>query len=148
MITLEQIIYVLPILGLTASIFYYTIAIRNQNKTRQAQLFMSIYQTRNKHENMVRWYELSSWAWEDLDDFVGKYITDANPDMKSLPAEQFATYDGIGLLVKDKMVDVNTVFQLMSEPIVVMWYKFETIIKGFREEEEVGLNYFENFFNI
>ena len=136
---------VLTGLSITASIIYYASVLRNQNKTRQTQLFMQIYQTRNEHENMVRWYELSSWEWEDLDDFRRKYQTDASPEIKVLPAEQFATYDGIGLLVKDRLVDVNTVFQLMSEPIVVMWFKFETVIKGFRRETEVGTNYFENF---
>ena len=119
---------------------YYALQIRNQNLTRRAQLFMQIYQTRNNHDNMVRWFELTSWEWEDLDDFVRKYRTDASPEIKALPYEQFATYDGLGMLVKDKMVDVNTVFQLMSKPIVVMWYKFETVIKGWRQDEEVGVN--------
>jgi len=145
MVDYQTISIVLTGIGLMIALTYYALQIRNQNLTRQTQLFMQIYQTRNKHDNMVRWFELTSWEWEDLDDFVRKYRTDASPEIKALPYEQFATYDGLGMLVKDKMVDINTVFQLMSEPIVVVWYKFETVIKGWRQEEEVGVNYFENF---
>jgi len=48
------------------------------------------------------------------------------------------------MLVKDKLVDVHSVFQLMSEPISQCWYKFETVIKRLRQGQS-GLNYMENF---
>ena len=129
-------------IGLAA--FYYIMTLRNQQQNRQAQLFMQIYQTRNNHDNMVRWMELNSWEWEDLDDWVRKYGAEASPEIRALPYEQFATYDGLGLLVKDNMVDVNTVYQMMGEPIVVMWYKFETIVKWIRNGAS-GASYLEHF---
>ena len=38
MITLEQVLYVLPLLGLTISLFYYGMILRNANKTQQIAL--------------------------------------------------------------------------------------------------------------
>jgi len=72
--------------GLIVAITYYSFQIRNQNKTRQAQLFMRIYQDRNKHENMVRWFTLMNWTWEDYDDWLQKY-DNAEPEIASLPYE-------------------------------------------------------------
>ena len=145
MVDYQTISVVLTGLGLMIALIYYALQIRNQNKTRQAQLFMQIYQTRNTHENMVRWFKLGTWKWNDFEDWRRKYGTDVDPEIQALPYEQFATYDGIGMLVKNRMVDVNTVFLLLSEPIVVIWYKFETVIKNLRLEAEVGENYMSSF---
>jgi len=145
MVDYQTISVVLTGLGLMIALIYYALQIRNQNKTRQAQLFMQIYQTRNTHENMVRWFKLDTWKWNDFEDWKRKYGADVDPEIQALPYEQFATYDGIGMLVKNRMVDVNTVFQLLSEPIVVIWYKFETVINNLRLEAEVGENYMGSF---
>ncbi len=144
MVDYQTLSIVLTGTGMIIALIYYALQIRNQNKTRQAQLFMQIYQSRNTHDNMVRWVELNSWEWEDTDDWMRKYGAEASSEIRALPYEQFATYDGIGLLVRDKMLDVNIVFQLMSEPIVVMWYKFETIVKWIRNGAS-GVSYLEHF---
>lgn len=36
MITLDQVIYVLPLLGIMVSILYYAMVLRNSNRTRSA----------------------------------------------------------------------------------------------------------------
>lgn len=43
MVTLETILDAVPALGIIVALVYYTLTIRNQNRTRQAQLFMNIY---------------------------------------------------------------------------------------------------------
>ena len=50
MVSFEQFVYVVPMLALAASISYYAIVLRNQNRTRQAQLFMSFYDTLRSQE--------------------------------------------------------------------------------------------------
>lgn len=112
-------------------------------ETRQAELFMHIYETEKNHENSVRWFKLDSWEWEDLDDWHRKYGKGASPEIEALPYEQFSIYDGLGMLVKEKMVDVNTVFNMMGSGIVIIWYKFETIIRWNRET--IGACFFEHF---
>lgn len=44
-------------------------------------------------------------------------------------------YEGIGVLVKRKLIDVNLVDDLMSGFILRSWEKIEPIIKEFRERE-------------
>ena len=40
--TLDRVIYCIPLLGVTVSILYYAMVLRNANRTRSAQLFMSL----------------------------------------------------------------------------------------------------------
>lgn len=71
---------------------------------------------------------------------------DVEPEIASVSIAQFSYYDGIGLLVKNRMIEVGTVFQLMSAPIISLWFKCETVIKGMRTMENgPGMNYMENF---
>ena len=128
MVSLELIVYVVPILGLTASIFYYAMVLRNQNKTRQAQLFMQIYQEMISPEKFRIMNELTNMEWEDYDDFMRKYSSDKNPDIWSKRYSHWYRFNGIGLLVKDGLIDVDRVYELTNEMIIWQWEKFSDII--------------------
>lgn len=46
------------------------------------------------------------------------------------------------MLVQDKMVDLETVSRMMSNSVVIAWYRYETIIKGLRAMQNgPGPNY-------
>jgi len=134
-------------LGLIVSILYYTFTLQNANKTRKTQLFTQIYRERYNPENIQRWWEMMSWNWEDWDDYYGRYGGfEVDPELSAISVSQFSYYDGLGLLVKNNMVDILTVFQLMSAPIVSLWLKYETIIEGMRNMDGgPGENYMESF---
>jgi hypothetical protein len=44
MVSFESILDVVPAVGVIMALVYYTLTIRNQNRTRQAQLLMSLYE--------------------------------------------------------------------------------------------------------
>ncbi|MFC1803065.1 hypothetical protein ACFL0D_03755 [Thermoproteota archaeon] len=91
MITVEQIIYVLPVLALTASILYYTMNLRNANKTqqmqletRQVQMFMTISGTRGSPEFQKLIYRVTFLDdWKDLEDYYERYGPENNLDAYS-----------------------------------------------------------------
>lgn len=73
MVDYQTISIVLTGLGLMIALIYYSMQIRNQNKTRQAQLFMQIYD-RWLDPDFLRYYVRSyKMEYEDLDDFNEKY---------------------------------------------------------------------------
>jgi len=147
MVSFEFLAIILTGIGLIASILYYTFTLQNANKTRQAQLFSQIYQARYNQDYIQRWWEIMSWDWKDFDDYYSKYGGfDVDPEIAAVSIAQFSYYDGLGLLVKNRMVDVETVFQLMSAPIISLWFKCETVIKGMRVMENgPGMNYMDSF---
>ena len=85
MIALDLVIYVLPLIGITVSILYYAMVLRNANRTRSAQLFMSLHSAMTDPEGMSSFMETMYMEWEDYADFERKYGSDTNP--KAYPQE-------------------------------------------------------------
>ena len=133
MITLDQLIYVIPILALTVSIFYYALVLRNQNRTRQTQLFMNLF-TQIRSKDFVRdTRELSSWHWSDFNDFRRKYGSRADKEANTLFHSTANFFDGIGVLVSHNEINPKLVEELMSSWIIWFWEKFGDIIKEYRK---------------
>ena len=147
MIELSTIRDLVAIASFIIALTYYILNIQNQRETRKTQLFTQIYRERYNPENIQRWWEMMSWEWEDYDDYYRKYGGfGLDPELSAISVAQFSYYDGLGLLVRNNMVDVLTVFQLMSSPIIAIWFKFETVLKAMRAMENgPGENYMESF---
>ena len=88
MVQIESLPLVLTGLGLTVSIFYYTMVLRNANKTqqlhletRQAQLFIQIY---NKFTdvNFMKNFNIAmkKISWLNFGDYTNKYNTEENQE--------------------------------------------------------------------
>jgi hypothetical protein len=122
-------------LSIAASILYYASVLRNQNKTqqmqletRQAQLFMFIYDRWSSPEYTRHFYALQEWEWADYEDFLEKYGGRKNPDVY-IHFNQMASFlEGIGVLVKRELVDPILVDDLISYVVITFWEKFGSII--------------------
>jgi hypothetical protein len=135
MVQIENLPLVLTGLGLIASILYYTMTLRNANKTqkqqletRQAQLFMPLHSTYYSDEYLKAWAEIMKWEYKDYDDYMSKYGGEANPDAYLMYRKVFGYLEGTGVLVKRGLIDPYFVDDLMSGMIVSYWDKFKPII--------------------
>jgi hypothetical protein len=126
---IEYLPLVLTGLGLIVSILYYAMVLRNQNKTRQAQLFMQLYQKYITKEWWADGWELFQMEWEDFDDFARKYDSIVNMDNFTKRYVSWYFFDGIGLLLKKNLVDKEMIYYLMGGYGAIWnWLKFEHII--------------------
>ena len=132
-ITLQIIRDIVTIFGVLAGFTYYVLNVRNSQRiqkmtleTRQAQLFMQIYNRWADREMTKMEYEFQEWQWNDYDDYVRKYESDVNS--LSLRTTIGKYYEGIGVLVKRGLVDPTFVDDLMSTGILRYWEKFEPIV--------------------
>ena len=103
-------------------------------ETRQAQLFMALYE----HYNSIDYKKQAGrvyfqWEWSDIDDFMAKYGPEGDPDNYAVFSSVTSFYDGIGVLVKNGLVDLNLVSDIMSGSITRIWEKNEPAIRGIRE---------------
>ena len=71
---------VLTGLGLTASIIYYAMVLRNANKTqqmqletRQTQLFLELHGTDTEEQINQIITLIQTWNWDSMDDYYSKY---------------------------------------------------------------------------
>ena len=131
MVDYQTISIVLTGVGMIIALTYYSLQIRNQNRTRQAQLFMSIYQSMNTSEGLE--------AGQVILDVKMKTVEDLNrlgEDREKYKAwNWFGNFlEGIGVLVKDNLVDIGHVAQLVSGLILWYWEEYGEVIKAAREE--------------
>ena len=132
---IEDLPLVLTGLGLTASILYYTLTLRNTNKTRQTQIFMNLYEVYRSVEFRRLWYGTSSWSWTSYDDFMFKYGWETNPEAFSVVHAILGYFEGVGMLVKRGEIDIALVEDLLDFPAVNIWNRFKDFVYGGREQQ-------------
>ena len=141
----------LQTLGLLVGIFYYIMTLRNQRKnqeisirnqelaleTRQAQLFMNIYDRRvNSPEFDALQHRIEALRWKDWDEYkvLFDYTNPETRDNHLAMSTIMYFYEGVGVLVKSNLVDIRLIAQLMSGSVMGFWEKVESIVEGGREE--------------
>ena len=162
MVELDTMLSILQTISIIIGVFYYIMTLQNSNKTqqlalkaqeltmkaqlqsadtRQAQLFMYMYERWSSPELMKQWYELNySWDWTDYEEFNSAMLG---------TQERYVTYgiiarffEGVGVLVKKGLVDANLVDDLISYHLMYFWEKFgERYIMELRRRENIPQAY-------
>jgi hypothetical protein len=117
---------------------YYIMTLRVQQRnmkatleTRQAQFLMSLYQRWSDAEYQENFFfAMFKMNWYDYEDFTRKYPADSKENLQFFTL--FAVYKGIGLLVEQNLVEVDTVAKLLGGDLIPCWEKFKPIILEFR----------------
>jgi len=110
MVDVQTVSVVIAITGLVIGLIYYTLILRNANRTRQATLWMQLYSLYINQQVLEMSLEvLTQWEWTDLDDFEGKYGPKTNAKAYSMWLALSNYFEGIGMLVKKGLIDVDMV---------------------------------------
>ena len=122
-------------IGLMVSVLYYTFTLQNANKTqqqqletRQAQLYMQVFNKFETRENIDILMDLLEWNFSDYDDFQRKYGKESNPEAYSKWIYYINLYEGLGPLVREGYLDIRMIALLMSGGIKAIWEMSEPII--------------------
>ena len=140
--TLQSLLTYLTLVSVPVGVFYHIMTLRNtrrnqelQLETRQAQLFMQITNKWSDLEFKRIARGILSWEWEDFDDFERRYIDD---EENVLAWTTLGSYlEGVGVLVKNGLIDVGLVDDLFSAYIIRYWEKFESVEVETRERYNV-----------
>jgi hypothetical protein len=134
-ITYQIFLSTLQTIALVVGIVYYLIIMRNsqraqqqQLETRQAQLFMQVY-NQYTMEKYKQWLEINTWEWEDYEDFQAKYSAlESAQNLSSIRS----WLEGLGVLVKSGLVPIEIVALFMTGTIRRYWEKFGPLTLEFR----------------
>jgi len=142
-ITYQMVLSTLQTLGILVGIYYYVMTLRNQRKnqelaleTRQAQLFMNIY---DRRINNPDWDEINhriqGLRWKDWDEYQAlfDYTNPETRDNHMAMSTMMTFYVGVGVLVKSNLVDIRLIAQFMSRSTKVFWEHVEPIVEEGRE---------------
>lgn len=84
---------------------------------------MKLYERWSDKDFQRRWMDVVyNWEWKDYDDFEMKYGS-SNIEAFSSSFSVSAFFEGIGVLVKRKFIDIGLVDDLMSTSILWYWEK-------------------------
>jgi len=138
MVDLQTLSVILAATSVVIAATYYILTLRNTRLTRQAQLFMQLYQNFTSQELHKNHLELLNYEWDDYDDFERKYGSDTNLESYSKRASLWLWFNGIGLLVEKGLVDPEMVYFTAGNQALWTWAKFESIIKEISERYNVS----------
>ena len=130
---IEYLPLVLTGLGLTASILYYTITLRNANKTRQAQFLMQIYNKFDTSEKQNAYTEVLNWEWRTFDEFWKKYSITEKPEAWKDLLSLLMFYEGLGTLIKTRKLPIDDIYLMMGGLSIMLWEKFVPIFDSIRD---------------
>jgi len=133
MIDIYEISAVLAAAGVIIGVVYYVLDMRHQRQERHTDLLVRIVPWINISSNELQQAIIKTLKIEynDYDDFVKRY-----GDLHSEKPEQAAIlavanyFEGIGILVRRKLVDIDLVYDFWGPDINTIWNKLKPIIEG------------------
>jgi len=142
-ITYQMVLSTLQTIALIVGIAYYLFIMRNsqrnqqhQLETRQAQLYMTLFNTINNQNIWRHWNEIREYQFTDYDDFMDKYGPVNNPEAYDKYVKVLWLFTEMGVLVQEGYITVEHVGNLMEYTPIRAWRKFGPII-----EKERGKRY-------
>ena len=149
MVQIEFLPIVLTGIGLIVSILYYASVLRNQNKTRESQLFMQIFQNMNTERFWATWIELLSAEIESYDEYLEKYDSTVNREHFAKRTQMWYNYHAIGDLLRRGVISVEVVENIVGPSAIAIWYVWRDIIKeiGVQNGMPTIFNGFEYLYN-
>jgi hypothetical protein len=126
---LQSVSYIAGALGVCIAAVYYVINMRTTLQTRQAQLFMQIYDRMSQPElsaiiNDIRY----NMHWTDTEDFWRKFGAETNITEYSRVASVGNYFKGIGVLLKKGLIDKMFIYDLLSSPLKLYWERLGPVI--------------------
>ena len=76
--------------------------------------------------------EILNLTWDSFDDWQEKYGRDADPVIYAKAFTIWQFFNGVGLMLKDGLVPVRTIYEYMGFSIIIQWTKWEKILVELR----------------
>jgi len=121
--------YMVAATGVLIAAIYYIVNMRTTLQTRQAQLFMQLYD---------RWtFDIGEKFWDFLDDEMKtaeEYMEKLSKDKEFRKRTSILSryHEGVGVLVRFGLLDIRYIAYLASWPTRMYWEKYKPIIEDVR----------------
>jgi hypothetical protein len=121
--------------GVFAAAIYYMLQLRHQNKVRKTEMVMRLYSAWQSKELSDATLKVWNLEFKDYNDFVKKYGPwYSETEVYSAFRMVCIFFDGIGILLLRKLVDIEMVSSILLMPITTTWEKVRLLIEGGRRQ--------------
>jgi hypothetical protein len=117
--------------GVLVAAAYYVLQMRHQTKLRQTDMVMRLYTTFGSPEFQKASLKMRDMELADYDDYRKRYESDVESKTAWLSVAAF--FEGIGVLVHKKLIDISLVDDLFSTPVIIGWEKIEHLVESERK---------------
>jgi hypothetical protein len=139
---LQSVSYIAGASGVCVAAIFYVLNLRISQKnqeisqrnmkttleTRKLQFVTSITNQLLSEEGQKRFGELLNMEWKDYDDFEKKYGSDYNMDNYAKRMSVWNTYNTLGMLVREKLIEPEVLYSITGTNPLLMWSKFKDLI--------------------
>ena len=129
MVDITEISAVVAAAGVLVGVVYYVFDMRNQTKLRQTDLIMRIYATFESIEFQTAILRTTDLKFTRNREDYEKFGPDAKAAFNSINL----FFEGLGILVKRKLINMDMVDDLASTDIIWIWERHRPTIEGARE---------------
>jgi len=140
MVDIQTISIVIASASVVAGVTYYALQLRHQArarqdmvKARQADLLMRLHSAFSTKEMVEAALKYMSSEYKDYDDFVEKYgLPFAEGQVQTVFFMIGMFFEGIGILLKNKLVQLDLVTDLFA--VEMLWLKMKPLAEGLRKQ--------------
>jgi hypothetical protein len=127
MVDIQTVSIAIASTSVVAGVIYYALQIRQQTKTRQTDLVIRLYTTFASKEMRQTWERITTREYMDFNTYREKFgLSDVN--------EIGWFFEGVGVLLYRKLIDIAVVDDLFSSPIKISWEKMKPVAEGERKQ--------------
>jgi len=125
---LQSTSYIAGALGVCIAAAYYIINLRVSQRALKINMTNSLLQSYASEEGQRRWIDLMNMKWSNYDEFERKYGSDDHPDKFAMRQSVFINFNSMGHLLKQGLVDRETIYNVTTMGAPWIWAKFKPII--------------------
>jgi len=148
--SIQTISAVVAVIDVIVGVVFTVLELRNLVKTRQTDLVIRLYSTYGSKEIREAVLRVFGMEFKDYNDFVKKHglLTSETPVNIALTTVGIF-YEGVNVLLRRKLVDIDLVTDLFSESVKMVWKKMKPIAEGTRKQLDYQqlFEWFEYLYN-
>ncbi len=129
-VTLQTLLTYLTLISVPVGVFYYISTLRNQNRARKTQLYLQMVNKFSQSDYLEAQGKFNDLEWSTAEDLLEYW---RNPEGRKTIGTLGSWYEGIGVLVKENLLDIRVVALFMTGLVTGFWDKFIPIIDEARE---------------
>ncbi len=136
--------------GLLIAAIYYALQIRHQDKMRHLDLFMRLYSTWGSGDMLNAHRRFMALEVENYDSWVKKHGSLTEPSQINTDLDRIGWFFNLmGFLVKEKIVHIKLVDELLGYWVIRYWETIEPLVDGWRKQYNIPESYhwFEYLYN-
>jgi hypothetical protein len=126
MVDIQTVSIAIASAGILVAAIYYVLQIRHQARMRQTDLVMRLYSTYGSMEFQEARERIMSREFKDLDDYIKEYGS------KEISVVGLF-FEGIGVLLKRKNVDISMIDDLLGVATKSTWEKMKILTEEYRK---------------